>query len=58
MRGSKIEGTDLTSDVVQMQPSRYAYGVSDARASRVEAIPPPLALRSGNHPTISMNERR
>ena len=44
------------SDAVQIPPSRYPYAVSDGKASRVEAISPPLALRPGTRPTISMNE--
>lgn len=56
MKGSKLEGSDLTSDVVQIQPSRYAYGVSDGSASRAEAIPSPLAPRSGIRSTMSSTE--
>jgi two-component system nitrate/nitrite response regulator NarL len=56
MKGSKVEVSDLMSDAVQIPPSRYPYPVSDGKVSRVEAISPPLALRSGARPTISMNE--
>ena len=53
MKGSKVEVSDLMSDVVQMPPSRYPYAVSDGKASRVDAIPPAVAQRSGVRPTIS-----
>jgi len=56
MKGSKVEVSDLMSDAIQIPPSRYPYAVSDGNASRVEAISPPLALRPGTRPTISMNE--
>ena len=56
MKGSKVEVSDLMSDAIQIPPSRYPYAVSDGNASRVEAISPPLALRPGTRPTLSMNE--
>jgi two-component system, NarL family, nitrate/nitrite response regulator NarL len=55
MKGSKVEVSDLLSDVVQ-PPSRYPYAVSDGKASRVAAISHPLGHRSGSYPTISINE--
>jgi two-component system, NarL family, nitrate/nitrite response regulator NarL len=56
MKGSKVEVSDLSSDVVQMPPSRYTYALPDGRTSRVEAIPPALPQRSGMRPTVSMND--